>query len=57
MKSFELVEPETVAETIALLDPSDPGVKVIAGGTALMLMMKMRLFQPTRLISLRRRRR
>jgi carbon-monoxide dehydrogenase medium subunit len=54
MKSFELVEPATVDEAIALLDPDDPGVRVMSGGTALMLMMKMRLFQPTRLISLRR---
>jgi carbon-monoxide dehydrogenase medium subunit len=54
MRSFELVEPTTIDETIGLLDPEDPGVRVIAGGTALMLMMKMRLFQPTRLISLRR---
>ncbi len=54
MKSFELVEPDTLAEAIALLDPADSSIRAIAGGTALMLMMKARLFQPTRLVSLHR---
>src|SRR5690349_6996918 len=54
MKSFELLEPATAAEAVQLLHPDDSGVRVIAGGTALMLMMKTRLFQPTRLVSLRR---
>jgi carbon-monoxide dehydrogenase medium subunit len=54
MKSFELVEPATVDEAVALLDPDDARVRPIAGGTALILMMKARLFQPVRLVSLRR---
>lgn len=54
MKSFELLEPRTLPEAVALLDPSDSNVRALAGGTALMLMMKARLFQPTRLISLHR---
>jgi aerobic carbon-monoxide dehydrogenase medium subunit len=54
MKSFELAEPDTLAEAVALLDPTDSGVRAIAGGTALMLMMKARLFQPSRLVSLHR---
>jgi carbon-monoxide dehydrogenase medium subunit len=54
MKSFELAEPATLEEAVALLDPTDRTVRAIAGGTALMLMMKTRLFQPTRLVSLRR---
>src|SRR5215469_11633291 len=54
MKSFELVEPNTLAEAISLLDPADSSVRALAGGTALMLMMKARLFQPTRLVSLHR---
>ena len=53
MKSFELIEPATLDEAVALLDPEDPGVRAIAGATALMPMMKARLFQPTRLVSLR----
>jgi len=54
MKSFDLIEPATLDEAVALLDPEDPGVRAIAGATALMLLMKARLFQPVRLISLRR---
>ena len=54
MRSFELVEPTTIEEAVALLDPEDAGVRAISGGTALMQMMKARLFQPTRLVSLRR---
>jgi aerobic carbon-monoxide dehydrogenase medium subunit len=54
MKSFELLEPNTLGEAVALLDPADSSVRAIAGGTALMLMMKARLFQPARLISLHR---
>ena len=54
MKNFELVEPATVDEAVASLDPDDAAVRAIAGGTALMLMMKARLFQPVRLVSLRR---
>ena len=54
MKPFELAEPSTLSEAVALLDPTDNTVRVIAGGTALMLMMKARLFQPSRLVSLNR---
>jgi aerobic carbon-monoxide dehydrogenase medium subunit len=54
MRSFELVEPTTIQEAVALLSADDRSVRPIAGGTALMLMMKTRLFQPTRLVSLRR---
>ena len=54
MKNFELLEPATLDEAVALLNPDDPGVRAIAGATALIPMMKARLFQPTRLVSLRR---
>ena len=54
MKAFELLEPATIDEAIALLEPGDPGIRAVAGATALMPMMKARLFQPTRLVSLRR---
>jgi aerobic carbon-monoxide dehydrogenase medium subunit len=54
MTSFELVEPETLSDAIGLLDPDDASVRPIAGGTALMLMMKAGVFRPTRLVSLRR---
>jgi carbon-monoxide dehydrogenase medium subunit len=53
MTPFELAEPATLREALALLDPDDPSVRAIAGGTALMLMMKAGVFRPTRLVSLR----
>jgi aerobic carbon-monoxide dehydrogenase medium subunit len=54
MTPFELAEPRSLAEAVALIDPDDPSVRPIAGGTALMLMMKAAVFRPTRLVSLRR---
>jgi carbon-monoxide dehydrogenase medium subunit len=51
---FDLVEPASLKEAIALIDPDDPDVRAIAGGTALMLMMKAGVFRPTRLVSLRK---
>ena len=54
MTPFELSEPASLKEAIALIDPDDPDVRPIAGGTALMLMMKAGVFQPRRLVSLRR---
>ena len=54
MVPFELEEPGSVAEALALLDPDDPAVRPIAGGTALMLMMKSGLYRPQRLVSLRK---
>jgi carbon-monoxide dehydrogenase medium subunit len=53
MIPFELAEPATLKEAIALLDPDDPTVRPIAGGTALMLMMKAGVFRPEKLVSLR----
>jgi carbon-monoxide dehydrogenase medium subunit len=53
MIPFEVSEPRTFGEAVSLLDPDDPCVRPIAGGTALMLMMKAGVFQPTRLVSLR----
>jgi len=50
---FELVEPTSLGEAVALLDRDDPEVRVIGGGTALMLMMKAGFFSPKRLVSLR----
>ncbi len=53
MKSFELAEPRSLKSALRLLDAGDESVRVFGGGTALMLMMKAGVFQPTRLISLR----
>jgi carbon-monoxide dehydrogenase medium subunit len=54
MTPFELLEPASLSEAIGLLDPEDTSVRPIAGGTALMLMMKAGVFRPTRLVSLRK---
>ena len=51
---FELIEPEELSDALALLDPEDPSVRAIAGGTTLMLMIKSGLLRPKRLVSLRR---
>ena len=53
MIPFEIVEARSLREAAALLDPEDASVRPIAGGTALMLMMKAGVFRPTRLVSLR----
>jgi aerobic carbon-monoxide dehydrogenase medium subunit len=54
MIPFELAEPRSLEEAVSLLDPDDSAVRPIAGGTALMLMMKAGMFRPTRLVALRR---
>lgn len=54
MSPFEFLEPRTLREAIALLDPEDPGARPFSGGTALMLMMKAGVLRPTRLVSLSR---
>ncbi len=54
MTPFELAEPTTVEEALRLLDTEDSTARPLGGGTALMLMMKAGVFQPTRLVSLRR---
>jgi len=54
MIPFELSEPRSLKEAIASIDPDDPGVRAIAGGTALLLMMKAGAFTPRRLVSLRK---
>ena len=53
MTPFELVEPHSLRDAAALLDAKEPAVRAIAGGTAVMLMMKTGVFRPTRLVSLR----
>src|SRR5579863_9668235 len=49
-----MVEPTTLQEAIGLLDPKEPTIRAVAGGTALMLMMKAGVFQPSRLVCLHR---
>ena len=54
MIPFELAEPTSLSAAVKLLDPDDATVRPIAGGTALMLMMKAGVFRPEKLISLRK---
>jgi carbon-monoxide dehydrogenase medium subunit len=53
VNAFDLREPASLAEALHLLDPDDPAVRPMAGGTALMLMMKVGVFRPSRIVSLR----
>lgn len=53
MIPFELAEPRSLKAALKLLDTGNPTVRVFGGGTALMLMMKAGVYQPTRLVSLR----
>ncbi|MFJ1472045.1 MULTISPECIES: FAD binding domain-containing protein [Massilia] len=52
MAPFELARPATLQDAIALLDPEDPDIRPVGGGTAVMLMMKAGVLRPTRLVSL-----
>jgi carbon-monoxide dehydrogenase medium subunit len=54
MIPFDLAEPTSLSEAIKLLNPDDPTIRAIAGGTALMLMMKAGVYNPEKLISLRK---
>ena len=54
MIPFDMVEPASLQEAVALLDPEEPTIRAVAGGTALMLMMKAGVFTPTRLVCLHR---
>ena len=54
MIPFEMVEPKSLKEAMSLLDPEEPTIRAVAGGTALMLMMKAGVFTPTRLVCLHR---
>ena len=52
MTPFELLQPATLGEALALLDAED--ARPLSGGTALMLMMKAGVLRPKRLVSLRK---
>jgi carbon-monoxide dehydrogenase medium subunit len=54
MAPFDLTEPRSLAEALTLLQARDGTVRPLAGGTALMLMMKAGVLRPTRLVNLRR---
>lgn len=52
MIPFEFLLPYSLEEALSLLDPEDPGIRPVSGGTAVMLMMKAGVLRPTRLVSL-----
>jgi len=52
MIPFELLEPRSLREAAGLLASGDPSARPVAGGTAVMLMMKMGVLRPARLVSL-----
>jgi carbon-monoxide dehydrogenase medium subunit len=54
MAPFEYVVAQTFEQAVGLLDPDDPNVRPVGGGTAIMLMMKAGVMRPTKLISLHR---
>src|ERR1700728_2887486 len=49
-----MVEPTSLQEAISMLDPQEPTIRPVAGGTALILMMKAGVFTPPRLVCLHR---
>jgi len=53
MTPFELLEPRSLRKAAALLASGDAPTRPMGGGTALMLMMKMGVLKPARLVSLR----
>ncbi|HWO42565.1 MAG TPA: xanthine dehydrogenase family protein subunit M [Candidatus Eisenbacteria bacterium] len=53
MTPFEYRTPKTLKEVHATLQEFGPDAKLIAGGTALIIMMKQRLVRPSCLVSLR----
>src|SRR5262245_26155190 len=53
MTPFELLEPRSLSEAAGLLNAGDALARPVAGGTAVMLMMKLGVLRPTRLVSLR----
>jgi aerobic carbon-monoxide dehydrogenase medium subunit len=54
MTPFEFLLPYSLEEALSLLDPEDPGIRPVGGGTAIMLMMKAGVLRPTRLVSLQK---
>lgn len=54
MKDFEYHEPDSLEEVLTLLHDHGEDAQIIAGGTALVIMLNQRLIMPSHLVSLRR---
>jgi carbon-monoxide dehydrogenase medium subunit len=52
ISNFEFEEPHSIAEACAILHQNPEKIKIIAGGTDLLVNMKKRLLKPERLVSL-----
>ena len=53
MMPFELIEPRSLRKAATLLEGADGSARVMGGGTAVMLMMKMGVLRPEKIVSLR----
>jgi carbon-monoxide dehydrogenase medium subunit len=53
MMPFELIEPRSLRKAATLLEGADGTTRVMGGGTAVMLMMKMGVLRPKKIVSLR----
>ena len=53
-EALALYQPATIDEAIGLLDELGYDAKVVAGGTALTIMLRQRLIAPTALVSIGR---
>ena len=54
MPNIKLLQPTSLDEAVSLLAKSDDQTKIVAGGTALVIMLKNRLISPALLVSLAR---
>lgn len=54
LKEFKYFSPKTIAETVSILEECDKAVKILAGGTDLLPMMKLRVVIPEYVVSLNR---
>lgn len=54
MTPFEYLLPYSLEEALSLLDPEDPDIRPVGGGTAVKLMMKAGVLHPTRLVGLQK---
>ena len=54
MSRFEMIEPEGLEEALDVMAREGEDVPVMAGGVALMILIKQRIARPKRIISLRK---
>ena len=50
MRNFEFLEPSSVSEASSMLAANGEGAKAFAGGVALLLMMRQRIFSPSHVV-------